>query len=76
MPQLIKGKVMVTRSPCLHPGDIRVLKCVEPPTPKFEQYFNVVVFSSKGHRPQADLMSGGDLDGDEFFVCWDNNFVD
>jgi len=36
---------------------------------------NVVVFSSKGDRPKADMMSGGDLDGDEFFVCWDSDLL-
>ncbi|KAL2827983.1 RNA dependent RNA polymerase-domain-containing protein [Aspergillus cavernicola] len=34
-----------------------------------------IVFSVKGERPAADQMSGGDLDGDTFFVCWDPDLV-
>ena len=30
---------------------------------------NVVVFPSRGIRPHAMEMSGGDLDGDTFWVC-------
>lgn len=29
----------------------------------------------QGHRPHADECSGGDLDGDKFFVTWDNNLI-
>ncbi len=27
--KIIEGNVMVTRNPCLHPGDIKVLKAVK-----------------------------------------------
>lgn len=29
------------------------------------------MFPQDGEQPLPDQMSGGDLDGDEFFVCWD-----
>lgn len=65
----IDGDVLVTRSPCTHPGDIRRLKAVN--KPELAHLFNVVIFSSKGDRPACNMMSGGDLDGDVYFVTWD-----
>jgi RNA-dependent RNA polymerase len=35
----------------------------------------VVVFSSKGKRPDASKMSCGDLDGDIYLVIWDQIIV-
>ena len=37
--------------------------------------FNVVVFSSQGERPAFNKMSNGDLDGDTYFVCWDQELT-
>jgi len=59
----------VTRNPCLNPGDLRLLQGVD--RPELRHLHNVVVFSSKGERPTCNMMSGGDLDGDVYFVCWD-----
>ena len=73
LPQIITGNSLVTRNPCTHPGDIRKLKCVD--RPELRHLYNVVVFSSKGFRPQQDKMSGGDLDGDQFMVCWDKKLL-
>jgi RNA-dependent RNA polymerase len=49
IPRVIKGSVLVTRCPCLHPGDMRLLKAVN--KPGLEHLFNVIVFSTKGKRP-------------------------
>lgn len=54
--------VLVTRNPCLHPGDLRKLRAVD--RPQLEHLKDCIVFSVKGDRPAADQMSGGDLDGD------------
>ncbi len=64
---------MITRNPCTHPGDIRVLTGVD--RPEFAHLTNVVVFSSKGFRPVCNMMAGGDLDGDVYFVCWDKKLM-
>ncbi|KAL4947610.1 RNA dependent RNA polymerase-domain-containing protein [Aspergillus filifer] len=73
-PITISGcEVLVTRNPCLHPGDLRKLKAVN--RPELSHLADCVVFSVKGDRPAADQMSGGDLDGDTFFVCWDPDLV-
>jgi RNA-dependent RNA polymerase len=71
--EVLSGDVMVTRNPCLHPGDIRVLTAVD--RPEFKHLYNVVVFSSKGKRPMCNMMAGGDLDGDVYFVCWDDKLL-
>lgn len=62
-PKTITGAdVLISRNPTLHPGDLRKLKAVD--YPKLCHLTDCVVFSTKGKRPTADLMSGGDLDGD------------
>jgi len=65
----IEGPVLVTRSPCGHPGDIRILTAVRPSPGSL--WRDCIVFPQDGEQPLPDQMSGGDLDGDEFFVCWD-----
>ena len=61
--------VIVARNPCLHPGDIRKLyvTCL----PELNQLVDCIVFPTTGHVPAPSMMSGGDLDGDQFFVSWD-----
>ena len=68
-PEVILGDIMVTRCPCHMPSDIRGLKAVD--RPELRDHFNVIVFSSQGYRPTQDKMAKGDLDGDNYFVCWD-----
>ncbi|KAF1948166.1 RdRP-domain-containing protein [Byssothecium circinans] len=60
---IIATEVMVTRNPCLHPGDLQKFKAVD--IPEFSGLVDCIVFSTQGRRPSADLMSGGDLDGDK-----------
>lgn len=33
------------------------------------------MFSTEGNRPVVNMMAGGDLDGDCYFVCWDNDLI-
>ncbi|KAK4442628.1 RNA dependent RNA polymerase-domain-containing protein [Podospora aff. communis PSN243] len=65
--------VVVTRNPCLHPGDLQKFRAVQ--TDELSHLVDCIVFSARGKRPAADLMSGGDLDGDTFFVSWDKDIV-
>ena len=60
---LINTEVLVTRNPCLHPGDLQKFKVVD--VPGFSHLVDCIVFPTCGNRPSADLMSGGDLDGDK-----------
>ncbi|KAH9843166.1 RdRP-domain-containing protein [Rhodofomes roseus] len=71
-PTYIKGSVIITRSPTMHPGDIqRVYAIGEPPEDKvcfFRNLKNVVVLPSTGERSLASCLGGGDLDGDTYSV--------
>ncbi|OVA03721.1 RNA recognition motif domain [Macleaya cordata] len=72
---IVVGKVVVTKNPCLHPGDIRVLEAVYEPALEEKGLVDCLVFPQKGERPHPNECSGGDLDGDLFFVCWDDNLI-
>jgi hypothetical protein len=61
--------VLVTKNPCLHPGDLRVLRAVD--NPRLSHLVNVVVFPRKVKRPISDMITGSDLDGDIYWACWD-----
>jgi predicted metal-binding protein len=46
---------MVTKNPCSHPGDIRLLKAVKEGDARFDSlrhYVNVIVFPTTGKRPE------------------------
>jgi RNA-dependent RNA polymerase len=70
---LVKGDVIVTKNPCLHPGDVKVLRAVE--CERLSHMVNVIVFSSRGDRPIQNEISGGDLDGDSYFVSWNIHLI-
>ena len=63
------GLCLVGRNPSMHPGDIRVVEAVD--VPELRHLRDVVLFPVKGERDIPSMCSGGDLDGDEFFVFWD-----
>jgi RNA-dependent RNA polymerase len=76
--ETIEGRVIVTKNPCSHPGDIRLLRAIGEKDSRFEMlrdFINVVVFPRKGYRPEQHKMSGGDLDGDCFMVMWDQDLL-
>ena len=71
------------KNPCNHPGDIRRLKAVSQEeldkrrlNKELNHLVNVVVFPSKGQRPEQNKMSGGDLDGDVYMVIWDKDLME
>lgn len=67
--------VLVVRNPCLHPGDILILQAVNKPGIIGDIREECLVFATIGDKAPASLSSGGDLDGDKFFVCWDPDIV-
>lgn len=69
------GKVVVTKNPCLHPGDIRVLKAVFEVELEESGLVDCIIFPRKGERPHPNECSGGDLDGDLFFISWDEDII-
>ncbi|XXG55897.1 hypothetical protein AAC387_Pa03g3456 [Persea americana] len=71
--KVITGKVIIAKNPCLHPGDIRILDAVD--APGLHHLVDCLVFPQKGDRPHTDEASGSDLDGDLYFVAWDENLI-
>ncbi|KAI3730499.1 hypothetical protein L1987_61669 [Smallanthus sonchifolius] len=70
---IVRGNVVVAKNPCLHPGDVRILKAVN--VPALHHIVDFVVFPQKGNRPHPNECSGSDLDGDIYFVCWDPDLI-
>ncbi|GLT96775.1 hypothetical protein SLE2022_143750 [Rubroshorea leprosula] len=70
---VVEGRVVVAKNPCLHPGDVRVLRAVN--VPALYHMVDCVVFPQKGKRPHPNECSGSDLDGDIYFVCWDPEMI-
>ncbi|KAI0341621.1 RdRP-domain-containing protein [Trametopsis cervina] len=72
-PHYLEGPTMVFRSPTSAPGDIQVVTAIGKPPPQspffLEPLRNTVVFATKGARPLASCLAGGDLDGDVFVCC-------
>ncbi|KAH7007855.1 RNA dependent RNA polymerase-domain-containing protein [Microdochium trichocladiopsis] len=74
LPYALKNtEVLVARNPCLHPGDLQKFKAVEHAS--LSHLVDCIVFPARGRRSPADMMSGGDLDGDKFLVCWDKDLI-
>ncbi|KAK6353300.1 hypothetical protein TWF696_005272 [Orbilia brochopaga] len=71
--KVIEGPCLLARNPSLHPGDLRVVNAVD--CPKLRHLRNVVVLPQTGDRPIANMCSGGDLDGDDYIVIWDTDFL-
>ena len=67
-------KFVVTRSPCYHTGDVRVLKLTDE-RQAYENLRDCLVLPVKGPRPHAIECFGGDLSGNKFFVSWDKNLL-
>ncbi|RCI17473.1 hypothetical protein L249_2928 [Ophiocordyceps polyrhachis-furcata BCC 54312] len=71
--EIIKGVCIVGRNPSLHPGDIRVVEAVD--VPQLRHLRDEIVFPSTGDRPLPSMLSGGDLDGDDFFCIWEPSLL-
>ncbi|KAH7037134.1 RNA dependent RNA polymerase-domain-containing protein [Microdochium trichocladiopsis] len=71
--EVITGLCIVGRNPTLHPGDIRLVEAVD--IPALRHLHDLVVFPAQGDRDIPSMCSGGDLDGDEYFVIWDHELV-
>ncbi|OTB17138.1 hypothetical protein K445DRAFT_383061 [Daldinia sp. EC12] len=70
---VITGICVLGRNPSLHPGDIRVVEAVD--VPALRHLRDVVVFPTVGDRDIPSMCSGGDLDGDDYFVIWDPQLI-
>lgn len=73
---LTGDRIVVTRAPALHPGDVQLAKSVdvEPGNP-LKALRNCIVFSQRGERDLPSKLSGGDLDGDLFHIIYDKRLI-
>ena len=71
--RVIQGICIVARNPSLHAGDVRVVRAVD--VAALHHLKNVVVFPQSGDRDIPNMCSGGDLDGDDYMVLWDKDFL-
>ena len=72
--KIITGDILVTKNPCLSIYDLQKVKGVK--NDFFSKYFtNVIVFPSKGKIPLPSKITGSDLDGDIYWVCWEKSFI-
>nr|POF00746.1 rna-dependent rna polymerase 2 [Quercus suber] len=72
---IVVGKVVVTKNPCLHPGDIRVLEAIYEVELEEKGLVDCLIFPQNGQRPHPNECSGGDLDGDLYFISWDKDLI-
>ncbi|AFR96691.2 RNA-dependent RNA polymerase 1 [Cryptococcus neoformans C23] len=72
-PKVVVNEVLVCRAPALHPGDVRRAWAVD--RPELRHLKNVIVFSTQGMRDMPSMLGGGDLDGDDYTLIWDQRFV-
>ena len=70
----VDKKFVVARSPCYHPGDVRVLRLTDDKQ-SYENLRDCLVMPVKGPRPQAFECAGGTLGGDKFFISWNKNII-
>jgi len=78
-------KVYVSRSPCLAPSDAKLLSVVgtKPPTMSANEWdelcsfeFGSIIFGHpEKYAPLPCMIADGDLDGDDYFVMWDEKIV-
>lgn len=73
---IVRDRIIVTRAPALHPGDVQVVRAVDvPDTCPLSDLNNCIVFSQQGERDLPSQLSGGDLDGDLFHIIWDKRLI-
>ncbi|OOQ81566.1 putative RNA-directed RNA polymerase (Sad-1) [Penicillium brasilianum] len=72
-PRVIQGVCIVARNPSLHIGDIRVVHAVD--CEALRHLVDVIVFPQTGDRDVMSMCSGGDLDGDDYLVIWDQDLI-
>lgn len=71
--RVVEGPCLLARNPSLHPGDIRVVRAVD--NKGLRHIRDAVVLPQTGDRDVASMCSGGDLDGDDYLVIWDQDLI-
>eukprot|EP01121_Diplochlamys_sp_Union-15-3_P017802 TRINITY_DN6349_c0_g2_i2.p1 TRINITY_DN6349_c0_g2~~TRINITY_DN6349_c0_g2_i2.p1 ORF type:complete len:400 (-),score=70.36 TRINITY_DN6349_c0_g2_i2:49-1224(-) len=71
--EVVLGPVVSMKNPCYCVGDIKILQAVD--VKELHHIKDCVVFPQTGEKPVQHEISGGYLDGDRYFVCWDTRFI-
>ncbi|CAF3696581.1 unnamed protein product [Rotaria sp. Silwood1] len=66
-------KVVITKNPCHHPGDIQTFTAVN--REELKHLKDVIVFSQPGDCPASHQINESDLNGDEYAVIWYEDLV-
>jgi hypothetical protein len=66
--------VLVARNPAHLASDMQLRKAVY--KHELRNYKNVILFSTRGNKSTAALLSGGDYDGDKVTCIWDPRFTE
>ncbi|WVF67576.1 hypothetical protein IAT40_002334 [Kwoniella sp. CBS 6097] len=69
-PRIVLNDVLICRAPA---RDVRRVRAVD--RPELRHLKNVIVFSVRGERDLPSMLGGGDLDGDDYTLIWDQRFV-
>ena len=81
------SRIFITRSPCIGAGDGKLLPVVttKPCSMPMQDWkwlnnlgFGVVIFGapqSKDTTPLPETITAGDLDGNQYSVCWDSSIL-
>jgi hypothetical protein len=75
----VTGKVAVTRTPMYMPGEIRMLQAVSSDilcALLADTSGGVILFSTQGKQTPAAYMSGGDFDGDKYYVIYNKQITE
>ena len=74
-PTTLSGEVLVAKNPCYLFGDVRRLTSIANDRVKgLEHLVDCIVFPTCGKRPHPMEIAGSDLDGDQYFICWDADY--
>lgn len=82
-------QIYCSRSPAVSPGDAKILSVVGEKTEDMNMSddewallcsyrWGTIIFGAPHDRlpaPLPNIIADGDLDGDDYFVCWDDNIV-
>ena len=76
-PCTLSGYVTVAKNPCYLLGDVRRLKTVSDSqrVRHLEHLVDCIVFPTNGKQPHPNEIAGSDLDGDQYFVCWEKDLI-
>ncbi|KAF8648909.1 hypothetical protein AX16_006144 [Volvariella volvacea WC 439] len=70
---VLLGEVLIGRYPIRLPSDMQRVRAVD--APELHDWKDVIIVPIVGERSFANLLSGGDYDGDETFILWQQSLV-